>query len=287
MLKITNMKTTPVASLPPASLAKALSGGRLLGLFQVSFMLLLASPPSLGVAATTELPQPYVPAGQNYTITALQNLTPVTLAGGTSAGANPNLNFEFQGGIGVRYLNARGVLTDFGIGLYDGSTSKGFQATSTGLNICFDQLVSSNGLSATLGDFDLTSLSSGFNTGKVSPTISIYGAGGSLLGDFTASDILADNAMTLISGYDPAYKVDTWLLSLDALVGPGAQVSGFTLAADIENGTGCLQKASDPYFLISVNSACPVPEPGSAFLVFTAALGALVITRRRNLFSAS
>jgi hypothetical protein len=236
MLKITNMKTTPVASLFPVSLAKALSGGRLLGLFQVSFMLLLASPPSLGVAATTELPQPYVPAGQNYTITALQNLTPVTLAGGTSAGANPNLNFEFQGGIGVRYLNARGVLTDFGIGLYDGSTSKGFQASSTGLNICFDQLVSSNGLSATLGDFDLTSLSSGFNTGKVSPTISIYGAGGSLLGDFTASDILADNAMTLISGHDPAYKVDTWLLSLDALVGPGAQVSGLSTELRLDLG---------------------------------------------------
>ncbi|MCB1278539.1 PEP-CTERM sorting domain-containing protein [Prosthecobacter sp.] len=250
-------------------------------------MLLLISLSS-GVAAITELPQPYVPAGQNYSITALQDLTPVTLTGGTSVGANPNLNFEFQGGIGVRYLSPAGKLTDFGIGLYDGSTAKGFQATSTGLNISFDQLVSSNGLSATLGDFDVTSLSSGFNTGKVSPTISIYGAGGSLLGDFSASDILAGNAMSLISGHDPAYKVDTWLLSLDALVGSNAQISGFTLAADVDNGAGCqMDGTSDPYFLISVNNACPVPEPGSAFLVFTAALGALIITRRRNLFPAA
>lgn len=239
-------------------------------------------------ASTIELGQPYVPAGQNYSITALQNLTPVTLAGGTSAGANPNLNFEFQGGIGVRYKGFDGKLHDFGIGLYDASSAKGIQTASTGLNISFDQLVSSNGLSATLGDFDLTSLSSAFKTDKVAPTIAIYGVGGSLLGDFTAADILADNAMTLLSSNDPLYKVDTWKLSLDALVGSNAQISGFTLAADAYNGNGAAERvASDPYFLISVCGAV-VPEPGSAFLILSAGLGALIITRRRsrNLFSA-
>ena len=245
---------------------------------------------SLGFAAPIELTQPFTPAGQNYSITALQNLTPLTLDGGTPVGANTNVNFEFQGGFGVRYLNSSGKLTDFGIGLYDSSSAKGIQAASTGLNIAFDHLVCSNGLSATLGDFDLSDLSTDFKTGKVAPTISIYGNGGLLLGNFSASEIIADNAMSLLSSNDPIAKTDLWKLNLDALIGPNVQVSGFTLAADTHNGSGSLMAVkSDPYFLVSV-SACecaPIPEPGSAFLILSAGLGCLIITRRRtrDLFS--
>ncbi len=241
---------------------------------------------ALGSASTIELNQPYAPAGQNYTITALQNLTPLTLDGGTTVGANPNVNLEFQGGFGVRYTNASNKLVNFGIGLYDSSNAPGIQSASTGLNIEFNQLFSSHGLFATLGDFDITSLNFGFNPGKVAPTISIYGAGGSLLGNFGAADILADHALTLLSSNDPIYKVDTWKLSLDALVGPSALVSGFTLGADTHNGisnSDPMNGKSDPYFLISVGGDCAmVPEPGSAFLILSAGLGALIITRRRS-----
>jgi hypothetical protein len=276
MLKLATMKTTSTAILPPRI---PLAAAMLLALT------------TLGSASTIELNQPYTPAGGNYSITALQNLTPLTLDGGTAVGANPNVNFEFQGGIGVRYTNDAGKLVNFGIGLYDASSAKGIQAASTGLNIAFDQLVSSNSLSATLGDFDLKDLSGDFNTGKVAPTISIYGAGGSLLGNFSSADIIADHALTLLSSNDPIAKTDTWKLSLNSLVGPNTQVSGFTLAADAYNGSGGLEKvASDPYFLVSVNgSDCAmVPEPGSAFLILSAGLGTLIITRRRsrNLFSA-
>jgi hypothetical protein len=274
MLKLATMKTMSTALLPPRI---PLAAAMLLALT------------TLSSASTIELNQPYTPAGQNYSITALQNLTPLTLDGGTAIGANPNANFEFQGGIGVRYTNDAGKLVNFGIGLYDASSAKGIQAASTGLNIAFDQLVSSNGLSATLGDFDLTSLDSGFNTGKVAPTISIYGAGGSLLGNFGAADILADHALTLLSSHDSILQVDTWKLNLNALVGSNAQVSGFTLAADAHNGMGGVEKvASDPYFLVSVSDCVMVPEPGSAFLILSAGLGTLIITRRRsrNLFSA-
>ena len=241
---------------------------------------------SLGFASSTiELSQAYVPAGANYSITALQNLTPLTLDGGTSVGANPNVNLEFQGGFGVRYQNSEGRLTDFGIGLYDASCAPGVQTASTGLNIDFSHLVSSHGLSATLGDFDLNGSSIDADPSKVAPTISIYGNGGLLLGNFSTADIIADHAATLLTSMDPIAKTDLWKLSIDSLVGPNAQISGFTLGADTHNGSGSLMAVhSDPYFLVSVNGGdcAMVPEPGSAFLILSAGLGALIITRRRS-----
>ncbi|MDB6006408.1 MAG: hypothetical protein JWR15_3395, partial [Prosthecobacter sp.] len=178
--------------------------------------MLLAST-SLGFASSIiELSQSYVPAGEDYSITALQNLTPLTLYGGTSAGANPNVNAEFPGGFGVRYRNASGQLTDFGIGLYDASGAPDFRTASTGLNISFANLVSSEGLSATLGGFDILNLSNDFDPGKVAPTITIFGTLG-LSAQFSASDILANHALTLLSSHDPIAGTDLWKLDLGAL----------------------------------------------------------------------
>lgn len=246
---------------------------------------------SLGFAATIELNQPFPPAGQNYSITALQNLTPLTLDGGTSVGANPNVNFEFQGGYGVRYQDALGQLTDFGIGLYDASSNPGIQAASTGLNIAFTQLVSSYGLSATLGNFGLNEFSTDADPSRVAPTLSIYGSGGLLLGNFSTADLIADNALSLLTSNDPIANTDLWKLNLDALIGPNAQVSSFTLGADTHNASGSLMAVnSNPYYLVSVSGCecAAVPEPGSAFLILSAGLGCLIITRRRSrdLFSA-
>ena len=240
---------------------------------------------SLGFASTIELNQPYVPAGANYSITALQNLTPLTLDGGTPVGANPNVNLDFQGGFGVRYQDTYGHMTDFGIGLYDSSSAPGIQTASTGLNISFSQLVSSQGVSATLGDFGLNEFSTDAAPSRVAPTISIYGNGGLLLGNFSTADIIADHAATLLTSMDPIAQTDLWKLNLAALVGSSAQISGFTLAADTHNGNGDMMTVnSSPYFLVSVSSCdcAMIPEPGSAFLILSAGLGCLIITRRRS-----
>jgi hypothetical protein len=240
---------------------------------------------SLGFASSiVELSQSYVPAGENYSITALQNLTPLTFYGGTTVGANPNVNLEFPGGFGVRYENASGQLTDFGIGLYAAGGPTNFHTATTGLDVTFAHLVSSQGLSATLGGFDIQNLSNGFDTGKVAPTITIYGTLG-LAEQFSAADILANHALTLLSSNDPIANTDLWKLDLGALVGPDHQISAFALGADTHNGSGSLMTAtSDPYFLVSVNSCdCTmIPEPGSAFLILSAGLSALIITRRRS-----
>lgn len=247
---------------------------------------------TFSVAAPIELGQPYTPTGENYSITALQNLTPLTLDYGISSGANPNVNLGFQGGFGVRYTNADGVLTDFGIGLYDACCAPGIQVASTGLNITFDHLVYSHGLSATLGSFGLNEFSTDAAPDRVAPTISIYGDGGSLLGNFSTADILADHAIQLLSSHDPIAQTDLWRLNLDALVGSNTMISGFTLGADTHNGGGSLMAVpSNPYYFVSASGGdcAMIPEPGSAFLILTAGLGALIITRRRNcrdLFSA-
>ncbi len=250
----------------------------------VSAAAVLLALTGIGFASSTiELSQSYVPAGDNYSITALQNLTPLTFYGGTPGGANPNVNLEFQGGFGVRYESAPGQLTDFGIGLYDASG----HTVTTGLDIAFGQWVSSHGLSATLGGFGIQNLSADFNTGMVAPTITIYGTLG-LSEQFSAADILANHALTLLTSDDPIAKTDLWKLDLGALVGPDAQIYGFALGADTHNGSGALMAAkSDPYFLVAVDGCdcAMVPEPGSAFLILSAGLGTLIITRRRNLFS--
>lgn len=137
---------------------------------------------------------------------------------------------------GVRYQNAYGQLTDFGIGLYDSSSPLGIQTASTGLNIAFDQLVSNHGLSTALGDFNLNEFSNGFNTSRVAPTDFIYGSGGFLLGNFSAADIIAENDMSLLTSNAPMDNTDLWKLNLEALLGPSVIVSGFTLAADIHHG---------------------------------------------------
>jgi hypothetical protein len=278
MLKLSTMKI--LSATPPS---------QRLSLAAVLAAISLAST-TLSSAATIELTQPYTPTGENYKITAGQGFNPQTLGGGTTVGANPNVNLAFQGGFGVRYTNSSGSLVDYGIGLYDSSAAPGVQPAATILNVAFDQIVSSQGLSVTLGHLGITDLSTDFNTGKVAPTISIYGTLG-LADYFSASDILAHHALTLLTSNDPIAQTDLWKLDVEALVGPNAQIYNITLGADTHNGSGAsMTIPSDPYFLASVNGGdcAMVPEPGSAFLILSAGLGGLVITRRRNrsLFSA-
>lgn len=257
----------------------------------LAIILLLAfTAQSQAVTALVPNPYPYyrplgLAPGHTYGIAAQYAIdpskTPDPAQGALFTGAHPNVDNAFPNGIGV-YSPPTG---DFGIGLYElNSTSR-----STGLFIQFDQLVTSSGLSAYLGHFGTNSLINGFDVGKVAPSISIYGAGGSLLGNFNAQTILAGHALTLVTSSDPSdpsynsiFKVDTWKLDLDALVGPSVQIKGFVLSADAKNGQGRDEiKSSDPYYLLAVNGCQPVPEPGSVFLILTSALGAMIIRRRR------
>lgn len=210
--------------------------------------------------------------------------TPDPFQGASIAGANPNIGNAFPGGIGV-YSPDTG---HFGIGLYD----KAGATRSTGLFIKFDHLVSSTGLGVALGNFGLDALDSGFDAGRVAPVLSVYGVGDTLLGSFDAKDIIDSNAMTLLTSgnpldprYDSVFKVDTWNLSIGALVGNDVAVRALALGAGLDNGKGAATgPSSDPYYLISVHGCTPtpIPEPGSAFLILSAAIGTIIIRRHRR-----
>ncbi len=255
-------------------------------------LLLAFAVDSQAVTTLTTNPYPYYrplgqPPGLTYGIAAMYRFdptqTPDPFRGATIAGAAPTVDNSFPGGIGVNSPDTG----HFGVGLYTG----GATPLSTGFFVQFDQRVLSDGLSVALGNFGVNSLIGGFDVGRVAPMISIYGEGAVLLGSFDAQAILDANAMTLLTSsnpldasYNPVFKVDTWKLNLDALVGTSAEVKAFALGADTENGKGLpTTSSSDPYYLISVDAcACaPIPEPGSALLVFTAALGAIIIRRKR------
>lgn len=210
--------------------------------------------------------------------------TPDPFQGASIAGANPNVGNAFPGGIGVFSPDTG----HFGIGLYD----SGAGTRSTGLFIKFDRLVSSTGLGLAVGNFGLDSLTSGFDAGRVAPILSVYGVGDTLLGTFDAQDIINSNAMTLLTSgnplnplYDSVFKVDTWNLSIEALVGSDAAVRALALGAGLDNGKGAATgPSSDPYYLISVHGCTPtpIPEPGSAFLILSAAIGTIIIRRHRR-----
>ncbi len=287
------MKTTS----PPARSASELLGtpaskGRRGCLPLAAFLLLAFAAQSQAVTTLVSNPYPYYrplgqPPGLTYGIAGMYRIDPTSspdpFQAATIAGTNLNVDNAFPGGIGVLSPDTGHT----GIGLYTGAAP----TQSTGLFIQFDQLVLSDGLSVSLGNFGVNSLTGGFDPGRVAPMLSIYGTGATLLGTFDAQAMLDANAMTLLTSsnpldasYNPFFQVDTWKLDLDALIGPSAQVKGFALGADLDNGKGlATARNSNPYYLISVEAcACaPVPEPGSALLVLSAALGATIIRRRR------
>jgi len=226
--------------------------------------------------------------GQTYSIAGFFRIdptnTPDPFQGASIAGANPNVGNAFPGGIGVFSPDTG----HFGIGLYDQSGA----TRSTGLFIKFDHLVNSTGLGVAVGNFGLDSLGAGFDPGRVAPVLSVYGIGDTLLGSFDAQDIIDSNAMTLLTSgnpldprYDSIFEVDTWSLSVEALVGADAHVRALALGAGIDNGKGqAIGPSNDPYYLISVHGCqpVPIPEPGSAFLILSAALGMIIVRRHRR-----
>lgn len=225
--------------------------------------------------------QPYTPTGANFSMTAVQGITPTTPTGITGVHPQVNGDFEINGSIGVSYDQGNGNLKDFGLGLYQDSAKNTF---STGMMISYNELVKASSVTITLEDFDINSGATGFNTKKVEPGILIFGPGNSIFANLTPAQIFP--YMTLNpNGPD---KGDTWDINfgnvLNGLKIADGPISGFLLYADMLNGE---QANSDPYLLVAVGNGIPqVPEPAN-YLTGLAALLILgmshfTVLRRKN-----
>lgn len=217
-------------------------------------------------ASVTLLGNPYTPPGADYSIYAIQGLN---LNTGTGSGGSPqvNLGFEFDDGLGVSYTDSSNHLHNFGVGLYNGN-----QPLTTALHIQYNSLVSPDGITVRLEDFDINANATFFNPGKVEPGVLILGANNTILANALPTDVWA--ALSNVPG---GQHGDVWDLSLGALAanlnlqGP---ISGFILYADRTAGE---RANSDPYFLISAGNGIPViPEPATYFAGIAAMLFAAV-----------
>ena len=211
--------------------------------------------------------QPYTPTGTDFTISASQAINASHPTG--TSGFQPQVNgdFEFKNSVGVSYDDGTGHLKDFGIGLYQDSAHN---TQSTGLMINYNQLVQASSVTITIEDFDIQAgHDKFFNTGKVEPSITLFGPGGSVFASLTPTAIFNNMTLNTTTGTN----TDVWdlnfgkvLTSMHLADGP---ITGFLLYADALNGE---QNNSDPYLLVAVGSGIPqVPEPAN-YLAGIAAL---------------
>jgi hypothetical protein len=171
-----------------------------------------------------------------------------------------NTDFEFDGGIGVSYADpSTGKLTDFGIGLYQGS---GNQTLSTGLRISLSQPTDAASLTITLADFDIKSgKDTFFNPKKVEPSILLLGPGGVVYASASPADIFSLLTPDTASGGKGKKKgggVDLWTLNFGALLKSlnlaDTTITGYVLYADSKGGETA---KSDPYFFVSQSVVSP------------------------------
>lgn len=213
---------------------------------------------------------PYRPAGGNVSIYGLQDITASNPFGSAASVA---LNFEFNPSIGVAYTDTKGKVVDWGLGVYQKDKNSGF--VSTGLSVNYDSLVRASTADLTLMDFDIKDKSGGFRAKKVTPLISLFGANDQLIGTATSDQILRT-----MTAANTGFKEDSWNLNLGSLLSnmgkSDTAISKVLLFADANSQQG---KKSDPYTLMSVGKAQPVPEPASMLAM---ALGCGLFIRRRN-----
>jgi hypothetical protein len=263
----------------PCCSSTALSQIRLPGAAVVAVLLFFV--PNRLLAGVTHQGSPFLPAGANFQISALQGIDNSTPTGKSTFRPQVNINFEFAPAIGVSYDTGgrspdkrpsdqggrgqgKGHLTDFGIGLYPNSAH---QVQSTGLKIQYNQPVNAASVTVTLEDFDLNSSDTFFKPTKVEPSILLLGPGGSIYASATPADIFPN----LVPGSAPKDSPDVWNLNfaglLNTLGKPDALISGYVLYADATGGEMC---RSDPYLLVSAGNSVQVPEPGSLLLMIVA-----------------
>lgn len=212
--------------------------------------------------------QPFTPTGANFTMTAVQGINAANPLGDSSKHPQVNGDFEFQNSIGVSYDQGNGQRKDFGLGLYQDSAKN---ILSTGMMISYNELVKASSVTITIEDFDINTGDTFFKTGKVEPSITLFGPGGSVFANLTPTDIFKN----MTPNSSPGNKTDVWdlnfgkvLASMNLADGP---ISGFLLYADAKGGE---QSNSDPYLLVAVGNGIPqVPEPAN----YLAGLAAILI----------
>ena len=199
---------------------------------------------------------PFIPAGANFQIFALQGIDSSTPTGKTGFSPQVNRDFEFAGATGVSYDQGNGHLTDFGLGLYFNAQQ---QVQSTGLNIQFNGLVNASSVNITVEDFDIKLGATFFNPQKVEPGILILGPNKTVIASASPTDIFGN--LTPHSGKTS----DVWDINLGQLLTTlkmsDTAISGYILYAD---ATGGERPNSDPYLLVSAgNGIVVVPEFGN------------------------
>jgi len=255
-----------------------------------ALLLSAASTPCLAAATYPGGTTPgsgFSPSGSDFTLFGVQGLAPDANPAGTP---NPNavVNIQFEGvnTFGVSYTGSDpknpSKLTDFGIGLYQSGSGKTATTAATGLEVAYNQLVT--GVNLTIGDFDLKGTEHDFLTGKVAPSVTVFGAGGISLGTANPGQVFSN--MTFLGNFN---GVDEWNLNVGGLLTSlgdpsNTGVSGVLLSASAKNIAGQTEKSpSDPYVLIAAGNGIPqVPEPSSALLILGTLGTAVVASRRRR-----
>ena len=214
--------------------------------------------------------QPFTPTGADFSISAAQGIDASHPTG--NSGFNPQVNgdFEFKDSIGVTYDQGGGHTKDFGIGLYQDASKA---TESTGLMVTYNHLVQASSITITIEDFDIQAgHDTFFKTGKVEPSITLFGPGGSVFAQIDPTAIFNNMTVNTTAG---SKSTDVWDLNfgkvLSALHLADGPITGFLLYADAKNGE---QTNSDPYLLVAVGPGTPpVPEPAT----YVAGIAALII----------
>jgi hypothetical protein len=249
----------------PVPLKEYIKSPRFLpGAFMVVALLFFVASPL--PAAVTRLGNPFTPAGADYDIFARQGIDAAHPTGDTSfTYTQVNTGAENMPAFGVSYQAsvASSTLTDFGIGIYDDAAHA---VHSTGLNIQYDSLVLASSVTIRMLDFDIDNKATFFNSGKVEPSLLLFGPGGTLYASATPTDIF--NSMTFVSkDNDGTFDLNFGALLTNKGLADGP-ISGFLLYADATDGE---HVGSDPYFLQSIGNGVVVPEAGN----FVAGLAAI------------
>src|SRR5690348_12166852 len=177
------------------------------------------------VHATFLRGQPYTPPGADFTMTAVQGIDAAHPNGNSSFNPQINGDFEFKDSIGVTYDQGGGHTKDFGLGLYQDAAHN---TVSTGIRVNYNELVSASSITITIEDFDIQAgHDTFFKTGKVEPSITLFGPGGTVFANLTPTAIF--NNMTVNT--TPGNPTDVWdlnfgkvLASMHIADGP---ISGF------------------------------------------------------------
>lgn len=270
-------------------------------------------------AAEQNLGPVFTPAGANFSLTALQGVTPdaSTITGSSTAGAQVSIGGELQTGapaqptgFGVSVFG-NGKLNfnnQQGLALYQPNGANSVAAD--GLLISYTGAVTASSVTLTLADFDLhvtpavgTTAADAlmannqlvsFLHNKVSPQILIQTAGGTVIN----VDPISNASSLILKSLQFAgtqFNADTWTLNMGTLLtglglNPNTAITAIDLTesnnAVFDNNNGQAQTMAtngDPYFLIAASNGTAVPEPSTiALMIYVGVtVGATYRFRRR------